>query len=253
MLVINLCGCQKDAKQSIDLYDQIKEKETFVVGVNKKLRPFTYINEAGELTGFDVDLIREISKKIFTTDDIIEFVQVTPSNRILKLNSKEVDVVISTMTITHERLHVVDFSEPYYISGQAVLVHQDSDIHSGKDLNGKNVGIVLGTTAATNIRYVASSAHIKGFKNYKEAFKELQKGNLDALTADDVILQGIIVENEGYKILNDRYSTEIYGIALRKDSSSESLRIAINNALHELKKTGKIKELEKKYNINYKR
>ena len=250
---INFCGCQSDIEKDVDLLTKIKDKKVFLVGVNKNSKPFAYINSQGELEGFDVELIKEISKKLFDTDKIIEFISVTPSNRILSLNSKEVDIVISTMTITEERLRIVDFSNPYYMTGQAILVNEDSNIRSGKDLNGKKVGIVLGTTAATNIRYIASNAIIKGFKNYEDAFEEFKKGNIDAISTDDVILQGIATKSSKYKILPDRYSTEFYGIALRKDEYSKNLKLAINDALDIMEKSGKIKELEKKYNVQYRR
>lgn len=254
-LLTTLCACNIRKKQeNYDLLNSIKIKKVFVVGINKDSRPFGYIDEeTNDITGFDADLIKEISKYIFNTDKIVRFEEVTPSNRILKLNSKEVDVVISTMTINHERMLIVDFSNPYFMSGQAVLVKDNSNIRTGKDLNYKKIGIVLGTTASDNIRYIAPYAIITGFKNYKDAFKELVNGNVDAISTDDVILQGIIAQNPEYKLLPDRYSTEFYGIALRKDEDSQSLKEEINKTLGILEKTGKLKKLEKKYNVNYRR
>lgn len=254
-LLTTLCACDiQKKKENADLLNSIKIKKVFVVGINKDSRPFGYIDdETTNITGFDADLIRELSKHIFSSDKIVRFEEVTPSNRILKLNAKEVDVVISTMTINQERMRVVDFSNPYFMAGQAVLVQNDSNIRTGKDLNYKKIGIVLGTTASENIKYIAPHAIITGFKNYKDAFKELVNGNIDAISTDDVILQGIIAQNPEYKILPDRYSTEFYGIALRKDENSQSLKEEINKALAILEKTGKLKKLEKKYNINYRR
>lgn len=252
-MLVNLCACQNREQADVDLVNKIKNEKVFNVGINSNSKPFAFKDENDSLKGFDIDLIKEISKKIFDTDKIIKFVDVTPSNRILKLNSKEVDAVISTMTITQKRLKLVDFSNPYYMTGQAILVSKKSNIKSGKDLNNKKVGIVLGTTAETNIRYIASNAAIRGFRNYTDAFVELKKGNIDAISTDEVILRGIASEANGYKILPDKYSKELYGIAIRKDKASESLKDAINTALDSLEKSGKIEELEKKYNIQYRR
>ena len=252
-MLINLCACQNNREDEIDLLSKIKDKKVFYVGVNPNSKPFAYKDDNGALRGFDIELIKEISKKIFETDEIIEFVNVTPSNRILKLNMKEVDAVISTMTITKERLEVVDFSKPYYMTGQAILVSNNSNIRSGKDLNHKKIGIVLGTTAEANIRYIASNASIRGFRNYADAFAELKNGNIDAISTDEVILRGIASGAKGYKILPDRYSTEFYGIAIRKDEASESLKSAINKALDDIEKNGKLEDLEKKYKIQYRR
>lgn len=249
-LLLNLSACHNEVDK-VDLYDKIKKEKVFKVGINENSKPFAYKDENGEIIGFDADLIREISKRVFDSEKIVEFVSITPSNRILSLNSGEVDIVISTMTINQERLRIVDFSNPYFMTGQAVLVNQPSNIRSGKDLNGKKVGIVLGTTSATNIRYIASNAIIKGFKNYQEALAEFEKGNLDAISTDDVILQGLVADNENYKILPDRYSTEFYGIAFRKDEASKTLKNSVNQALAILEKKGTIRKLEKKYNVLY--
>jgi len=248
------CKKTEETKNYADLVEQIKGEKRFVVGINENSKPFAYYDEeTNELTGFDVELIKEISKKIFDTDKIIEFKSLTPANRIYNLNAKEVDVVISTMTINQERLRVIDFSNPYFMTGQALLVKNSANIRSGKDLNGKNIGIVLGTTAANNIKYIASNANIKGFKNYQDAFVELKNGNIDAISTDDVILQGIANISDEYKILPERYSTEFYGVAFRKDTFSQALKSLVNEVLADLEKTGKLIQLEKKYGINYRR
>ena len=255
-LLTTLCACsnKKPELQETDLLNIIKTQQNFVVGINTNSRPFGYIEEqSGKITGFDADLIREISKIIFKTDKILKFEEVTPSNRILLLNESKIDAIISTMTITQDRMKVVDFSNPYFMTGQAILVKKDTNIRTGKDLNYKKIGTVLGTTAASNIKYIAAHAVILGFKNYEEAFKELLNGGIDAISTDDVILQGIIAQNPDFKILPDRYSTEFYGIALRKDDSTQSLKEEINKALAVLEKTGKLSELEQKYNVNYRR
>jgi len=248
---VTFCSCSNKTQENNDLVSIINERKTFKVGINENSKPFAYRNEENELVGFDVDLIKEISKKIFGTDKIIEFYDIPPSSRILSLNANDVDIVISTMTITQERLRVIDFSKPYFQTGQAILVPKNSKIRSGKDLDNKTIGIVLGTTASSNIKYISPNVNIKGFRNYKFAFEELQKGNIDAISTDDVILQGIVTDYPDFKILQDRYSTEFYGIAFRKDIASQSLKEEVNIALNELEHKGKILKLEKKYKINY--
>ena len=253
-LLATLCSCGiKQAVEEPDLLAIIKDRNRFIVGINDDSRPFGYRDENGDITGFDADLIKEISKILFKTDKIIKFEYITPSNRIMKLNEKELDVVISTMTITQERLQIVDFSNPYFMTGQALLIKKNANIRTGKDLDYKKVGTVLGTTAAGNIHYIASHAIIVGFRNYEDAFKELEKDNIDAVSTDDVILQGLISQNDGYTLLPDRYSTDFYGIALRKDEASQDLKEEINKALAILEKNGKLKKLEQKYNIDYRR
>ena len=190
ILIITLCSCSQKSPKTEDLFEQINTNKKFTVGVSHSAKPFGFINSMGEPDGFDVDLIKEISMRIFDSDVYIEFKEVTPDNRIMKLNGKEVDAVISTMTITNDRKRVVSFSNPYFLAGQAILVNKNSKIYSAKDLANKKVGIVFGTTAEENIKFVSSDADIVGFKNYNDAFRELKNGNIDAMTTDDTILYG---------------------------------------------------------------
>ena len=167
----------------------------------------------------------------------------------LKLNGKEVDAVISTMTITNDRKRVVSFSRPYFLAGQAILVDKNSKIYSAKDLANKKVGIVFGTTAEENIKFVSADANIVGFKNYNDAFRELKNGNIDAMTTDDTILYGIISENKDFRILKERFSHELYGIAFRKDEASQSLKEHVNIALKTMESEQKLEKLKRKWGI----
>ena len=250
ILIITLCSCSSKSQKQEDLFEQINTNKKFVVGISHTSKPFGFLNSLGQPDGFDIDLIKEITIRIFDKDVFVEFKEVTPDNRIMKLNGKEVDAVISTMTITNARKRVISFSNPYFLAGQAILVKKDSDIYYARDLTQKKVGIVFGTTAEENIKFVCSDAEIVGFKNYHDAFKELQNGNIDAMTTDDTILYGIILEHKNYRILKERFSHELYGIAFRKDSSSLKLKEHVNMALKSMENEHRIERLKRKWGLN---
>lgn len=241
------CGLQSSNEPQLDTFGKIKERGKLVVGVKYDSKPFGFLDKNNQVQGFDIDIARELAKDILGDPNAVEFKQVTASNRIFMLTSDAVDVVIATMTINPKRLEVVDFSQPYYIAGQAIMIPQNSTIKGVKDLNNRKVIIVLGSTSEKNLRMLAPDAVIQGFRTYNDAFSALKAGRGDALTTDDSILYGFLDADEGYKILPERYTKEPYGIAIKKGAETETLRIAIDESLYNMQKTGILKRIKHKW------
>ncbi|HNW25629.1 MAG TPA: transporter substrate-binding domain-containing protein [Candidatus Gastranaerophilaceae bacterium] len=245
-LVIFFSGCKKQDETS-DVLDKVLSRGKLIVGVKFDTKPFGYIDEKQNLTGFDVDLAKHIAKNLLGSEDKIEFKQVTPSNRILTLNSGQVDMIIATMTITDERKEVIDFSKPYYMAGQAILVPAKSDIGSMADLNGKRVIIIFGSTAEKNTRLMAPEAKISGYKTYTNGYSALKQGRADAITSDDTILMGFAMQDDSVKLLPKRYSKEPYAIGFKKGESSTRLRQRVDLILDEMIKSGQLNKLKAKW------
>lgn len=250
--IITLCfiffltGCTKKA-DSTDTLDKITQRGKIIIGVKYDTKPFGYFDEKKQLVGYDIDLARIITKSILGDENKVEFKQVTPSNRILALNSGQVDMVIATMTITPQREEVVDFSLPYYMTGQALLVPKDSKISSMSDLNGKKVIIIFGSTAERNLRLIAPDATIAGFKTYINGYNALKSGKADAMTSDETILLGFALGDDSVKLLPRRYSKEPYAIAFKKDAASLRLRNKVDFIIEGLIRTGGIGQLKNKW------
>lgn len=244
--VFFFAGCTKKEDKT-DTLDKILNRDKLIVGVKYDTKPFGYLNEKQELVGFDVDLAKNIAKTILGSEDKVEFKQVTPSNRILALNSGEVDMIIATMTITPQREQIIDFSLPYYIAGQAVLVPKDSKITSMTDLNGKKVIIIFGSTAENNLRLVAPDAKIIGFKTYTSGYNALKQGHADAMTSDDTILMGFTSENNSFKILPKRYTKEPYAIGFKKGESSLRLKKQVDFIIKTMRLSGELEKLKNKW------
>ena len=244
--IILLAGCSKKSDNT-DTLDKILKRGKIIVGVKYDTKPFGYINEKHKLVGYDIDLARIIAKSILGDENRVEFKQVTPSNRILALNSGQVDMIIATMTITPQREEVVDFSIPYYITGQALLVPKTSKITSISGLNGKKVIIIFGSTAENNLRVMAPEATIIGFKTYTSGYNALKHGKADAMTSDETILLGFAIGDNSVKLLPRRYSKEPYAIAFKKDPASSRLRGKVDFILENLIRTGEVERLKDKW------
>lgn len=232
-----------------DLYDEIIARGRIKVGINPDSKPFGFVDKKGKYAGYDVDLAKYIAQYIVKNPESLEIVPVTPSNRLLKASTGEVDIVISTVTITPQRKQVVNFSVPYDIAGQAILVRKNSYITSMSDLNGQNVGVIFGTTAERNMKNLVPNANLLGFRSYKEAYQALKSGDINAITSDDTILSRYALDDNSVKLLSKRYSKEPYGIAFKKGESTVKLKEHLDFAIEDLQQKNIITRLRKKWDI----
>ncbi len=248
-IIFTVSGCSKNQQKS-DLLDQILKRQKIIVGVKYDTKPFSYMNENKELIGYDIDIAKNIAKNILGDENKIEFVEVTPANRISALNSDKVDMVIATMTATKERRKILNFSRPYYVAGQAILIPNDSNIKSMSDLNGKRVIIIFGTTSEKNIRLIAPDSNIIGFKTYSGAFAALKQGYADALTSDDTILLGFALSDNTVKLLPKRYTKEPYAVGFKKNDRTKRLERRVDSIIEDMEKQGDLNRLKNKW-VNY--
>ena len=190
----------------------IQEKGELTIGVKYDVPPFGLNNpESGEVEGFDVDLGQYIADKLGVE---LETREGTSDNRIPLLVDGTIDLILSTMTITEERDLEVDFSEPYYVANGDVLVPEGSDIASIDDLNGKTVCTALGSTYAETIKKEAPQAELRLVDLYSECFDQIQTGQVDAVSTDNVILTGMVIQDPTLQLLGLDYTTEPYGIGI---------------------------------------
>nr|4ZV1_A Chain A, AncQR [synthetic construct]4ZV2_A Chain A, AncQR [synthetic construct] len=220
---------------------------TLRVGTEATFPPFGFKDENGKLVGFDIDLAKAIAKKLGVK---VEFKPMDFDGIIPALQSGKIDVVIAGMTITEERKKQVDFSDPYFEAGQAIVVKKGNDsIKSLEDLKGKKVGVQLGSTSEQHVKKVAKDAgvKVKKFDNFSEAFQELKSGRVDAVVTDNAVALAYVKQNPnaGVKIVGETFSGEPYGIAVRKGNSE--LLEKINKALEEMKKDGTYDKIYEKW------
>lgn len=231
ILSLFIGGCSFNKKEQTEL-EKIIERGYIIVGVKTDSPPFGYYDSKNQLVGLDVYLAKQIATAIFKEDNPknIKFVEVTPQNRISKLNAKEVDILVATMSVNEKRKLVIDFSMPYFETTQKIMVKPFSKITSLMYFN-KNgrLAVVLGTTGEKIIRLIAPNAQVIGAKSYREAYNFLLNNQVDAIFGDDCILAGI--NNDKFKIINRAYSKEVYAVALRKSQDSKEMLNIINSVI----------------------
>jgi glutamate transport system substrate-binding protein len=214
---------------------RIQKAGEIKIGVKYDVPPFGFKNpQTDDIEGFDVDLGKAIADKLGVEPNFIEAIS---DNRIPFLQDGTVDLVLSTMTINAERDQEIDFSEPYYIARGRILVPQDSDITGIDSLAGKKVCTALGSTYEETIKEQAPKADLRLVDSYSECLELVQNGAVDAVSTDDVILTGMIIQDDTLKLTEDKpLTTEPYGAGLPKDDAE--FKEFVDGVLEEYKSGG---------------
>ncbi|MEW9096914.1 MAG: ABC transporter substrate-binding protein [Clostridiaceae bacterium] len=241
-----LAGCGNNEKQveNINSLDRVKKEGVLLIGLNDTYPPMEFRDENNNLVGFDIDLGNELAKKIGVK---AEFVKNDWKGIILSLKSKKYNMVLSSMTITEERKKEIDFSEPYILGGQKIVVKKENtSIKDAEDLKGKTVGVQLGTTGEMAAQKIDGIKDIKKYDGITEAFNDLSVGRVDAVIADGQVGGYYLKKRGGDLVLLDaKLSEENVGIGFRKED--KELRDAIQKAFNELKEEGTLSELSEKW------
>jgi ABC-type amino acid transport substrate-binding protein len=222
---------------------KIQEKGEITIGVKFDVPPFGFQNpESNEVEGFDVDLGKAVADKLGVEP---KFVEAISDNRIPFLQDGTTDLILSTMTINAERAQEIDFSEPYYIASGRILTKTDSPIKGLKDLAGKRVCTALGSTYEETIREQAPKADLKLVDSYSECLELIQNGAVDAISTDDVILTGMIIQDDTLHLVGDELTTEPYGAGIKK--GDKQLVDFVNGVFDEYKQDGRWQETYDKW------
>lgn len=215
------------------------------VGTDATYAPFGFKEKnTGKLDGFDIDIITAIAKEDGAEVDIqnLNFDALLPA-----LQSNTLDIAISDMTISEERAKSVDFSNPYYIAGSGLVVNTDNtNITSFKDLEGKRIGVSIGSTGA-EIAGKIPNADVRQFNLIIDAFLELQNRGVDVVINDTPVNE-FYVTNKGRgiaKVVGEDYDAAPLGIAVKKGNTE--LLDKINSGLAKIKENGKYREIYKKW------
>ncbi|GGE19774.1 ABC transporter glutamine-binding protein GlnH [Marinithermofilum abyssi] len=239
------CGTNEAAKNNS--LDAIKKRGKLVAGIRYDVYLFGYKDPSdGQVKGFEIDLMKELAKRMLGSEKKLELKEVTSKTRIPMLNNGDVDLVAATMTITEERKKQLDFSHVYYLAGQSLLVRKDSDIQGAKDLNGKVVMTAKGATSGQVIRDIVPGVQLKEYENYADAFTALKSGKGDAVTTDDSILLGMEQQApDQVRLVDEQITQEPYGLGMAK--GNKSLVKYVNQFLKEIQEDGTYDKLYKKW------
>lgn len=216
-----------------------------VFATNPEFPPFEYVDGDGILNGCDgIDMA--IALKIAELAGCEVEMQIMEFDSLIgAIESNMIDASIAGMTVTETRKESVDFSIPYYVATQVIIVKEDSDITCAADLADKAIAVVQGYTGEVVVDEMGLK--YEAFKKGTECIMELMNGKCDAVVIDSATAQAYLAETEGLKIVEDAeaFEGEEYAIAVSKDKP-EVLAV-INAAVEELLNSGYISEISAYY------
>ena len=211
-----------------------------IAGVRQDVPLTGFLNpRTNQIEGFDIEFVKAITRAIFGDESKVELKPVTAAARIPSLQDGSVDLVAGAMTITADRKNQIDFSEVYYQAGDRVLVKSDSPYNSIRDLAGRRVCTVKGSTAEQNIPSASPQAQVVQADTYNECLLSLQQGRVDAVSTDDVILSGLAQQDPSTKLVGEKFSDEPYGIGVAK--GHPEFVAFINGVIQQMKADGRWK------------
>ncbi|MFW2275955.1 substrate-binding periplasmic protein [Burkholderia orbicola] len=230
-------------------------------------RPFVWQNEDGSYGGFEAEMFREVGKRIGVSKT--DFVVTEWSTLIPGLKSKRWDVIFSSMSATQERVRTanVQFSSPYFLLYDQIIVKNDSPIRSLADLKGKKVGTTLGTNDSLNAHRLKDKGEIgdvMDFNSFGEPFVALQNNQVDAVLLDQGTLLGQREKMKNLRVVGQpilyrpkaewadaeaKASYKFGSTAVAVRAECTDLLNAINSALKSMDQDGTRQRILKKYGV----
>ncbi len=218
--------------------------DALVVGSYPSNPPFEFKNESGTFEGFEVDIVTEAAKRLGMT---VEISDLGFQALFAATSSKRIDVAISSITITAERLGSQSFTQPYYDSDMGIATLKDSPISGTADLKDKIVGVLSGSTGdkwTKDNQAEFGIAEIKGYNSQQDMLMDLNAGRVDAGVSDIPGMEYAFTKMTTMTV-KDRIKTgEQYGLMMTKD---HPLLGKINDAITEMKKDGTMAAIHKKW------
>mgnify|MGYP005919884311 FL=1 len=215
---------------------------TLIVGFDQDFPPMGFVGDDGEYTGFDLDLAKEVAKRL---DLEYKAQPIAWDSKDMELESGNIDCIWNGFTITG-REDDYTWTTPYMANKQVFVVANDSDIKSQADLAGKVVEVQADSSAEAALKENQDLANTFGqlltTPDYNTAFMDLEQGAVDAV-AMDVIVAGYQIKqrNADFKILDDSLSEEEYGVGFKKGNTE--LRDKVQGALEEMAADGTLAKI----------
>ncbi|WP_218917443.1 glutamate ABC transporter substrate-binding protein [Luteipulveratus mongoliensis] len=210
------------------------------IGISGDL-PGLSLKAGASYSGFDIDTANFVAGKLGVPSANITWKVIDQAERVSALTSGEVDLVVSTFSITPERQKEIDFAGPYFVAHQDLLIRRNDEEITGPDtLNDKTLCAAAGTTSADYVK-----AHYKGHitlhevPTWGECVRNLANGDVDAVSTDDVLLAGFasLSKYKGeLKLIGKGFTDERYGVGMKKGDAARLAKV--NTALKEFISSG---------------
>lgn len=224
------CGSKDDEKD-----------EKIVIGTSADYPPFEFMDTDMNILGFDLMIAEEIAKDMGKELEVknMEF-----NSLLTALQTEKVDMVLSGMNPDEKRRKSVDFSDIYYLSNHYVVINaNDADsIKEESDLNGKKIGVQIGTTQEKIARETFPDSEIVALGSIQDILLQLKTEKLDAAITEDAVAKNAVNKNSDLMLPGIEYEDEEGGVAVAVRKGSPELVEQINKTIKRLQDENKIEE-----------
>jgi glutamate/aspartate transport system substrate-binding protein len=227
LLLTTAAAAQTIAEGLSPTLANIKKTHVVRLGYRESSPPFSFMDPSNRPIGYSLELCEAIVEEIgIEVDDAnlrIEYVKVTPDDRIPAVVQNKIDLECGSTTANAERAKQVAFSPLMFVAGTKLMVPKASTISAPKDLQGKTVVVTKGTTNEqamhTLDKKFALALNIVASPDHEQSYQILVDGKADAFATDDILLYGLIARHKTqarFKVVGDYLSYDPYGIMFRK-------------------------------------
>jgi polar amino acid transport system substrate-binding protein len=211
-----------DAAGGDSSLQNILDKKKLVLGLDDSFPPMGYRNEKNEIVGYDVDLAKEVARRM-GVELVLQPIDWNAKEQ--ELNTGEIDCIWNGFTITEERKQNLNFTPPYLKNAQVIVVRQDSPVQALKDLAGKTAGTQTGSSSIDAIdnapEFKAGLKEVIEYKDFLTALMDLDVGGVDAVVIDLVVANDNINRSgKAFRILKETLGEEEFGIGFRKNDKA---------------------------------
>lgn len=233
----------------------VQKRGKIIIASDIEFEPMEFYDKNGIPAGLDIDIANEIANKLGVTAEIkmVYWDALFPA-----IKSGEADLIISSITILPEREKEMLFTNPYFDSGQVLLIRKnDARILAPSDLKGKKVGVFPDTSGKREISKYVDPENLIDYQTFEVPkdkpnsgiLYDLRSGKIDVIITDYIGALGNVKNNPELKIAGEPFTQEYYGIVSRL--GNETLIHKINEILEEMKANGKMREINKKWLNTY--
>lgn len=237
MLTLTATACGTD--------EPAGEKDKLVIATSGTYRPITF-SEGGDLTGFDIDLGKEIGKRIGVE---VEFVSGQLSGLLPGLNAGKFDAVMSGLLMTEQRKQSITFSDPYLADGTIAVTKAGNTVVTDiTKLNGLKVGVIGGSATQTAIEKLGGYTELKEYPGAPEGFADVAAGRIDVFAAGRIAANDFVKNSPkgaDLKVVGEIFALTPAAVGLPK--SDTTLKPKVDAAIKELWADGTLVALQQKW------
>ena len=242
------------AEELTGTLEQIKESGVIKLGYRASEPPMSFLNADKKPVGYSIDVCTEVVKAVekkVGKSIKVKYVPVTAQNRFQALTDNKIDLLCGSTTKTLARSEVVDFTQLTFVTGAALMTPRQSETRK-KGFDGKKIGVIKGSTTKAAVKELLketeTQAEIVAFNSAGEGLAALKKQNIDAFSADQIVLIGMILADQkpgGFMIDPNVFSFEPFALALRRNDAD--FRLVADREISSLCRSRKIVDIYEKW------